>query len=90
MVKSKIVWTESVVEHQLRCGGLVEALNVLKLGYPTPKVGSKYNLAVSKLNDMLEETSFQRVLEDDGAELLNDESKNTSAFKSGDKTRFED
>ena len=34
-VKSKQVWTESVVEHQLRCGGLVEALKVLKLGYPT-------------------------------------------------------
>merc|ERR1712130_360362 len=35
MVKSSTVWTESVVEHQLRCGGLVEALKVLKLGYPT-------------------------------------------------------
>ena len=35
MVKSKTVWTESVVEHRLRCGGLVEALKVLKLGYPT-------------------------------------------------------
>merc|ERR1711972_507268 len=35
MVKSSTIWTESVVEHQLRCGGLVEALKVLKLGYPT-------------------------------------------------------
>ena len=33
--KSKSVWSEDVVEHQLRCGGLVEALKVLKLGYPT-------------------------------------------------------
>merc|ERR1712048_526753 len=35
MQKSSTIWTESVVEHQLRCGGLVEALKVLKLGYPT-------------------------------------------------------
>ena len=33
--KSNKVWTESIVEHQLRCGGLIEALRVLKLGYPT-------------------------------------------------------
>jgi len=33
--KSKDVWTEKIVEHQLRCGGLLEALKVLKLGYPT-------------------------------------------------------
>eukprot|EP01084_Bolivina_argentea_P260184 439294_1 len=33
--KSSKVWTESIVEHQLRCGGLLEALRVLKLGYPT-------------------------------------------------------
>ena len=33
--KSSSIWTESVVEHQLRCGGIVEALTVLKLGYPT-------------------------------------------------------
>eukprot|EP01083_Nonionella_stella_P235569 828197_1 len=35
MQKSSTIWTEKVVEHQLRCGGLVEALKVLKLGYPT-------------------------------------------------------
>jgi myosin heavy subunit len=35
MQKSSTIWTENVVEHQLRCGGLVEALKVLKLGYPT-------------------------------------------------------
>merc|ERR1712228_1074720 len=35
MQKSSTIWTEGVVEHQLRCGGLVEALKVLKLGYPT-------------------------------------------------------
>merc|ERR1712154_20534 len=35
MQKSSTIWTESVMEHQLRCGGLVEALKVLKLGYPT-------------------------------------------------------
>jgi len=35
MVKSAKIWDEKVVEHQLRCGGLVEALKVLKLGYPT-------------------------------------------------------
>eukprot|EP01083_Nonionella_stella_P291786 992606_1 len=35
MQKSSTIWTEAVVEHQLRCGGLVEALKVLKLGYPT-------------------------------------------------------
>ena len=35
MQKSSSVWDEKVVEHQLRCGGLVEALKVLKLGYPT-------------------------------------------------------
>ena len=33
--KSSKVWTEKIVEHQLRCGGLLEALRVLKLGYPT-------------------------------------------------------
>ena len=33
--KSSQEWTESIVEHQLRCGGLLEALKVLKLGYPT-------------------------------------------------------
>ena len=42
---------------------------------------------------MLERTSFQRVFEDDGAGLLNDESNesksntNTSAFESDDKIR---
>jgi len=35
MEKSAKKWDERVVEHQLRCGGLVEALKVLKLGYPT-------------------------------------------------------
>merc|ERR1712176_645834 len=35
MQKSSTIWDEKVVEHQLRCGGLVEALKVLKLGYPT-------------------------------------------------------
>ena len=30
MVKSGTVWTESVVEHQLRCRGLVEALKSSK------------------------------------------------------------
>merc|ERR1712087_888360 len=35
MQKSSTIWTEAVMEHQLRCGGLVEALKVLKLGYPT-------------------------------------------------------
>jgi len=35
MQKSATIWSEDVVEHQLRCGGLVEALKVLKLGYPT-------------------------------------------------------
>jgi len=35
MQKSATIWSEEVVEHQLRCGGLVEALKVLKLGYPT-------------------------------------------------------
>eukprot|EP01083_Nonionella_stella_P260670 888454_1 len=33
--KSSKIWTEGIVEHQLRCGGLLEALKVLKLGYPT-------------------------------------------------------
>lgn len=33
--KSAKVWDESIVEHQLRVGGLLEALRVLKLGYPT-------------------------------------------------------
>ena len=31
--RSSTVWTESIVKHQLRCGGLLEALRVLKLGY---------------------------------------------------------
>jgi len=34
-VKSATEWQEWVVEGQLRCGGLVEALKVLALGYPT-------------------------------------------------------
>eukprot|EP01083_Nonionella_stella_P012776 36117_1 len=33
--KSSKVWNEGIVQHQLRCGGLLEALRVLKLGYPT-------------------------------------------------------
>merc|ERR1719461_1616921 len=33
--KSPKEWDESHVEKQLRCGGLVEALQVLTLGYPT-------------------------------------------------------
>jgi myosin heavy subunit len=33
--KSSKIWDEKYVRHQLRCGGLVEALKVLKLGYPT-------------------------------------------------------
>lgn len=33
--KSSKLWHVDIVEHQLRCGGLVEALKVLKLGYPT-------------------------------------------------------
>jgi len=33
--KSSKIWNEKIVEHQLRCGGLLEALKVLKLGYPT-------------------------------------------------------
>merc|ERR1719203_1969568 len=32
---SKTLWSEDIVEHQLRCGGLIEALRVLSLGYPT-------------------------------------------------------
>eukprot|EP01083_Nonionella_stella_P067829 179682_1 len=34
-IKSHKDWTEDIVRHQLRCGGLLEALKVLKLGYPT-------------------------------------------------------
>ncbi|ETO31546.1 hypothetical protein RFI_05576 [Reticulomyxa filosa] len=34
-IKSATEWQEWVVEGQLRCGGLVEALKVLALGYPT-------------------------------------------------------
>merc|ERR1719300_2183642 len=33
--RSAEIWTEEIVEHQLRCGGLIEALRVLSLGYPT-------------------------------------------------------
>merc|ERR1711997_692484 len=35
MGKSSKIWTEKIVQHQLKCGGLLEALRVLKLGYPT-------------------------------------------------------
>eukprot|EP00497_Spongosphaera_streptacantha_P001930 TRINITY_DN24_c0_g1_i1.p1 TRINITY_DN24_c0_g1~~TRINITY_DN24_c0_g1_i1.p1 ORF type:complete len:435 (+),score=124.95 TRINITY_DN24_c0_g1_i1:146-1450(+) len=34
-VKSASEWDEPHVEKQLRCGGLIQALKVLKLGYPT-------------------------------------------------------
>merc|ERR1719510_629551 len=34
-VKSPMEWDGAHVEKQLRCGGIVEALRVLKLGYPT-------------------------------------------------------
>merc|ERR1719461_1843047 len=33
--KSKSEWDDTLVEDQLRSGGLIEALRVLKLGYPT-------------------------------------------------------
>jgi len=33
--KSKAEWDDTLVEDQLRSGGLIEALRVLKLGYPT-------------------------------------------------------
>merc|ERR1719277_1347428 len=33
--KSKSEWADDLVEDQLRSGGLIEALRVLKLGYPT-------------------------------------------------------
>jgi len=33
--KSKVEWADDLVEDQLRSGGLIEALRVLKLGYPT-------------------------------------------------------
>merc|ERR1719220_1955340 len=33
--KSPSEWNQAHVEKQLRCGGIVEALKVLKLGYPT-------------------------------------------------------
>merc|ERR1712228_760684 len=49
--KSKEIWTENIVEHQLRCGGLLEALKVLKLGYPTrvpyDLLYSKYHLTIT-------------------------------------------
>merc|ERR1719461_1710722 len=33
--KSKAEWDDTLIEDQLRSGGLIEALRVLKLGYPT-------------------------------------------------------
>merc|ERR1719410_1485717 len=49
--KSSEVWTESIVEHQLRCGGLLEALKVLKLGYPTRV---PYNLLYEKYHSAVD------------------------------------
>jgi len=45
--KSKADWDDTLVEDQLRSGGLIEALRVLKLGYPTrvpyQKIWDKFN-----------------------------------------------
>merc|ERR1719323_334933 len=45
--KSKTEWDDVLVEDQLRSGGLIEALRVLKLGYPTrvpyQRIWDKFN-----------------------------------------------
>merc|ERR1719461_2703083 len=45
--KSKSEWDDVLVEDQLRSGGLIEALRVLKLGYPTrvpyQRIWDKFN-----------------------------------------------
>jgi len=46
-IKSAQAWDDTLVEDQLRSGGLIEALRVLKLGYPTrvpyQKIWDKFN-----------------------------------------------
>merc|ERR1719334_2231275 len=46
-IKSSQAWDDTLVEDQLRSGGLIEALRVLKLGYPTrvpyQKIWDKFN-----------------------------------------------
>merc|ERR1712130_613543 len=49
--KSKDIWDERIVEHQLQCGGLLEALKVLKLGYPTRV---PYNLLYEKFHSSVD------------------------------------
>jgi len=66
--RSSKIWKESIVEHQLRCGGLIEALRVLSLGYPTrvpyKSLYEKYHSSVTNplLKNIKDPSAFSTAL----------------------------
>jgi len=56
--KSNTIFSRKVVEHQLRCGGIIEALRVLSLGYPTRV---SYEILYQKYHPNIENPLIKRM-----------------------------